>query len=339
MKSALAFVAALLLTLKPLPGAAQTADEFYKSNDITLVVAADVGGGYDLYARAMAPYLKRHIASHPNVIVQNMPGAGGIRMANHMFANAKADGSVIGLTMSPVVLNQLTQPSQVRYDVGAFVWIGTIDAQTNVLFVTAAKTPARSIDDAKRQVVTIGATNANSFLYQEPAMMNALLETKFKIVSGYKGVRDLNLALERGEIDGQVSPWSTLKSEHPDWLSSGKVVNVIATGAPAHDLPGVPLFADLVKDERAKSLVALLDSSSILGRSIAVPRNTPTDRIRVLREALAATAKDPEFLAEMAKRQLPVQYRSGEQLQDFIKQTLATSPEAVKAFLSLVAPQ
>ena len=106
-------------------------------------------------------------------------------------------------------------------------------------------------------------------------MMNALLGTKFKIVSGYKGVSDLNLALERGEIDGQVSPWSTWKSEHPDWLKSGKIVNIIATGAPATDLPGVPVFADLVKDARAKALVGLLDASSILGRSIAAPRGTP----------------------------------------------------------------
>ena len=336
MRNATLLIAALMLILRPSPGTAQTADEFYKSNDITLVVAADVGGGYDLYARALAPYLKRHIASHPNVIVQNMPGAGGVRMANYMFANAKADGSVIGLTLSPVVLNQLTQPAQAKYDAREFVWIGTIDAQTNVLFV-AAKTAARTIDDAKKQSVTIGATNANSFLYQEPALMNALLDTKFKIVSGYKGVRDLNLALERGEIDGQVSPWSTLKSEHPDWLTSGKVFNIIATGAPAGDLPGVPRLADLVKDARAKALVAMLDSSSILGRSIAAPRGTPADRVRVLRGALAAAVKDPEFLAEMEKRKLPVQYNSGEQLQAFVKHALDTPPETVKAFLDLVA--
>jgi tripartite-type tricarboxylate transporter receptor subunit TctC len=325
-----------MLMLHLSPSTAQTSDEFYKSNDITLVVAADVGGGYDLYARALAPYLKRHIASHPNVIVQNMPGAGGVRMANYMSTNAKADGTVIGLTLSPVVLNQLTQPAQAKYDAREFVWIGTIDAQTNVLFV-AARAAARTIGDAQKQTVTIGATNANSFLYQEPALMNALLETKFKIVSGYKGVRDLNLALERGEIDGQVSPWSTLKSEHPDWLSSGKVFNIIATGAPAGDLPGVPRLAELVKDTRAKALVAMLDSSSILGRSIAAPRGTPADRVRVLRDGLTAAVKDPEFLAEMEKRKLPVQYNSGEKLQAFVKQALDTPPETVKAFLDLVA--
>jgi tripartite-type tricarboxylate transporter receptor subunit TctC len=318
------------------PVAAQPADEFYKSNDITLIVAADVGGGYDTYARAIAPYLKRHIAGNPNVIVQNMPGAGGIRMANYLAANAKADGSVVGLTLSPVVLNQLTRPGQVRYDAREFAWLGTIDAQTNVLSVAAAKTTVRSIDDAKKLAVAIGATNPNSFLYQEPALMNALLGTKFKIVGGYKGVRDLNLALERGEIEGQVSPWSTWKSEHPDWLKSGKIVNIIATGAPATDLPGVPVFADLVKDARAKALVGLLDASSILGRSIAAPRGTPPDRMRVLRAAMAAAVSDPEFLADMEKRKLPVQFRTGEQLQAFIKQALDTPPETVKTFLEIV---
>ena len=170
-------------------------------------------------------------------------------------------------------------------------------------------------------------------------MMNALLGTKFKIVSGYKGVRDLNLALERGEIDGQNSPWSTLKSEHPDWVTSGKVVNIISTGAPASDLPGVPRFAELVTDARGKSLVALLDSSSVLGRSIAAPRGTPADRVAVLRQALAAAVKDPEFVAEMQKRGLPVQYRNGEELEGFVKETLKTPPEAVKDFLAIVAPQ
>ena len=170
-------------------------------------------------------------------------------------------------------------------------------------------------------------------------MMNALLGTKFKIVSGYKGVKDLNLAVERGEVDGQVSPWSTVKSEHQDWLTSGKIINIIATGAPTHDLSGVPMLADLVNDARAKSLVALLDSSSILGRSIAAPKATPTDRVAALRTALAAAAKDPEFLAEMEKRQLPVQYRSGDQLQAFVKQALTTPPKAVKAFLDVVGPQ
>jgi tripartite-type tricarboxylate transporter receptor subunit TctC len=330
--------AVLTWLLAGLPAAnAQSVEEFYKSVDVTLIVAADVGGGYDAYARAIAPYLKRHLPGHPNVVVQNMPGAGGIRMANHLAANAKTDGSVIGLTLSPVVLNQLTRPGQVKYDARAFAWLGTIDAQTNVLTVAAAKTKVRTIADAKGTPVTIGATNPNSFLYQEPALMNALLQTQFKLVSGYKGVRDLNLALERGEIDGQVSPWSTWKSEHPDWLTSGKIVNIIATGAPADDLPGVPRFADLVQDARGKALVRLLDSSSILGRSLVAPHATPADRVGALRQATAAAVNDPEFRAEMDKRKLPVQFRKAEDLQAFVQEAVATPPDTVKTFLELIA--
>jgi tripartite-type tricarboxylate transporter receptor subunit TctC len=321
------------------PARAQTAEEFYRGNDVSLLVAADIGGGYDVYARAVAPFLKRHLPGQPNVIVQNMPGAGGIRMANHLANAVKADGATVGLALSPIVLNQLTRPGQVRYDAAAFAWIGTIDSQTNVLTVWAAKTPIRSIEQAKTATITVGATNPSSFLHQEPTLMNALLDTKFKIVSGYKGVRDLNLALERGEIDAQVSPWSTWKSERPDWLSSGKIVNIIASGAPASDLPGVPMFANLVKDARGKALVALLDSSSIVGRSIAAPRSTPPDRVAALREALAKAAADPEFIAEMAKRGLPVQYRSGDQLQTTVAETLKTPPEAIKAFVDLFGAQ
>jgi tripartite-type tricarboxylate transporter receptor subunit TctC len=311
-------------------------DAFYQGKNLTFLVAADVGGGYDLYARALAPYLKQHLPGHPTIIVQNMPGAGGIVMANYMARNAKADGTVIGLMLSPVALNQLTRPKQIGYDARKFVWLGTIDAQTNVLFVGSAKTAVRSLADAKKTEVVIGATNANSFLYQEPKLMNALLQTRFKVVGGYKGVRDLDLALERGEIEGHVSPWSTVKSEHPDWLKDGKIINIIATGADADDLPGVPKFADLVQDPAGKALVRLIDMSSILGRSVAAPAGLPAARTAELRTAIGAAVNDPAFHAEMAQRKLPVQYRSGEKLQAYVEEALKTPPEAVAEFLKIV---
>lgn len=337
MRRLTALLAAALLVSTAAAAPAQSPAEFYKVNDVTLLVAADVGGGYDAYARTLAPFLKRHIPGNPNVIVQNMPGAGGLRLANHMAAGVKADGTVIALPLSTVALNQLIRAGQVRYDAREFVWLGTVDAQTNLLAVSSAKTQVRSLDDAKQIVATIGATNPNSFLYQEPALMNALLGSKFKIVGGYKGVRDLNLALERGEIDGQVSPWSTWKSERQDWLKSGKVVPIIATGARTSDLANVPLLADLVKSPRDQSLVRLLDSSSILGRSLAAPKGTPANLVQALRAALAAAVKDAEFIAEMDKRQLPVQYRSGEELQAYVKTTVETPPDTVKSFLEMVA--
>jgi len=318
---------------------AQAADDFFKNKNVSFVVAADAGGGYDLYARALAPYLKQHIPGNPNIIVQNMPGAGGIAMANYMASQASTDGLVIGLTLSPIALDQLTRPTQVHYDARKFVWLGTIDSQTNVLFVAAAKTTIRSIADAEQTEVVIGATNANSFLYQEPKLMNVLLHTKFKIVDGYKGVRDLDLALERGEVAGHVSPWSTVKSEHADWLKDGKIVNIIRTGAVTDDLPGVPYFTDLAKDPEAKALTGLLDMSSILGRSIAAPPGIPPERTRILREGLAAAVNDPAFVADMEKRELSVQYQSGEQLQAYVAKALETSPEIVATFIKLVASE
>src|SRR5262249_4630524 len=154
-----------------------------------------------------------------------------VRMANHLFNEARRDGSVIGLTLSPVVLSQLMRPGQVRYDANRFVWIGTIEAQTNVVSMWAARSPVKSIEEARKAQAAIGTTNPDSFLYQEPALMNALLNTQFKLVKGYKGVNDLRLAMERGEIDGHVSPWSSWKSDRPNWLAEGKLVHIIRTGA------------------------------------------------------------------------------------------------------------
>ena len=140
------------------PSAGEPASAPY-GTDVTLTVAADVGGGYDIYARTIAPYLKRHLPGNPSIIVQNMPGLGGVRMANHLFNDARKDGSVVGLTLSPVVLSQLMHPAQVRYDANKFIWIGTIEAQTNVLSVWAARSPVKSIDAAKKTEISIGATN------------------------------------------------------------------------------------------------------------------------------------------------------------------------------------
>lgn len=340
MRTLTALLTAILLAWPAVsPSAAEPAADFYKSNDLTLVVATAAGGGYDTYARALAPYLKRHIPGQPNVIVQNMPGAGGLIMANYLFNKAKPDGSVIGLTLSTVVLNQLTQPNKTRYDAARFAWLGTIDSQTNVLVLSTAKTKVRSIAEAKNMALNIGTTNANSFLYQEPAMMNALLGTQFKLVGGYKGVKDLNLALERGEIDGHLSPWSTLKSQHSDWLKSGKVIVIIRTGAPTDDLPAAPQFIDLVKGDRDTALVGLLDMSSILGRSLAAPPGTPADRVQALRTGVAAAINDPEFVSDMTKRKLPIQFQDAEKLQAFVAKGLKTPPETVKTFLELVAPK
>lgn len=305
--------------------------------DITLTVAADVGGGYDIYARTIAPYLKRYLPGNPNIIVQNLPGQGGVRMANHLFNDARKDGSYIGLTLSPVVLSQLMRPAQVRYDANKFIWMGTIESQTNVLSVWAARSPVKSIDEARKIEIAIGTTNPDSFLYQEPALMNALLHTKFKLIKGYKGVNDLRLALERGEIDGQVSPWSSWKSDRPHWLKERKIIQIISTGAEANDLPGIPRFANLVTDEGSKALVALLDMSSILGRSIAAPPGVPPEKVRLLRHALAAATMDSDFLKDMDSKKLPVSYRSGEDLQSYVAGALKTPAAVTTEFTRLIA--
>ena len=166
--------------------------------------------------------------------------------------------------------------------------------------------------------------------------MNALLNTRFKIVKGYKGVNDLRLALERGEIDGQISPWSSWKSDRPDWLKEGKIIQIIRTGAPADDLPGVPSFVSLVTDERAKALVGLLDMSSILGRSIAAPPGVPPERVPLLRRALASAVSDREFLSDMAKKKLPVSYRNGDELQAYVADALKTPASVVREFANLM---
>jgi tripartite-type tricarboxylate transporter receptor subunit TctC len=312
------------------PAAGDPVADFYRGKQVSMVVGAPAGGGYGLNARIIARHMARHIPGNPTIVPRFMAGGGGVPAANYMYNAAPKDGSTIGMPIASIPLSQvLLATKSVKFDAAKFAWIGNVASFTNVLAVWHTA-PAKTVGDATRTELVIGASGKGSFLYYEPALMNALLGTKFRLVLGYKGSSDLNLALERGEVQGRHFPWASLKGSNPHWIRDGLVVPLLQVGPHKDpDLPNVPSFIDLVRTDKHRRMVSLLHVNTKIARSVYAPPGVPKDRVAALRAALAATVKDPAFLADMKKSKQPVVPLSGEALQAFIASVIDTPPELI----------
>ena len=308
---------------------ADAIEEFYRGRTITVTIPAETGGGYDLYARLMMRYLGHYIPGDPSFITKYMPGSGGIKAANYMYNVAPKDGSEISIPLASIVVAQLIQPDRVRFDAAKFSWIGTI-AELNTVVSVWHGQGVSNLDDAKKHEIALGGTGKGSFLFQQPMLLNALLGTKFKVVLGYKGTADLDIAIERGEVGGRAQFWASWKANRPDWLSQGKLVHVVQVGrTKIPELSNVPSFADLVKTDRERSMIDFLYINTAMGRTLSAPPDIPAERLAALRKGVDGLVKDAAFLAEMDKRKLPVSPASGEELAAFVKRVLATPPAVV----------
>ena len=326
-----ALASAGLAALIAVPASADAVADFYSGKRITMIVGSGAGGGYGLNGRILANHLGRHIPGKPSIVVQFMQGQGGVKAANYVYNVVPKDGSVIHVPISSIVENQMLRPKGVKFDGAKFNWLGSITSQASVLSVWHTA-PAMSINEAKSKQVVLGSPSGRSFIYRMPKLMNALIGTKFKIVIGYKGSRGVDLALERGEIQGRAMVWSSTKAKQPEWLKQGKLVHLIQIGAnKLPDLPKVPRFIDLVQKESDKSMVRFLHTTGLIGRALVVPPGVPADRVTALRRAFDATMKDPAFIDELKKRKMPLGPKTGEELQAFIESIAATPPAVLTA--------
>lgn len=329
----LAFGAALLSGCGA--AGAQSAEEFYKSKMLTLVIGFAAGdGGYDVTSRLFGRHMVNHLPGKPNLLPLNMPGAGGRNAATHVYNIAPKDGSVIATIEQSLPLQQALG-EKFQFDVTKFNWVGNMIAGTNVLLAWHAS-GVKSIADAKAREVTIGATGSGSS--QQPKLMNLLIGTKFKIVSGYQGGGQINLAMERGEVDGRTNTWTSVKSVTPDWIPDKKI-NVLAQIGleKADDLPDVPLMMDLGATPEDRTLLKLLSTSATIGRSLATTPGAPADRVAALRAAFDATAKDPAFLADAQKAKLEFNTMSGAQLERIVADIIATPKDLTTKLANVLA--
>jgi tripartite-type tricarboxylate transporter receptor subunit TctC len=306
---------------------------------VTIYVAGTAGGGIDLYARLFARHFGRHVAGKPNVTVQVMPGAGGIRAANFLAEQAPRDGTAIATFASGPILEPLIGARNPGYDMSSFTWLGAMNKDFG-LCIAAATTPFKTIDDVKRQQMVVAGTGAGSETDTWPIVLNEVLGTKFKLVTGYLGSQETILAIERGEAHGRcVFSLSALKIAKPDWLRDNKInVLVLTALAPSADFPGVPAVVDLVSKPQDRQLLELMVGPGAMARSFAAPPALPAGKATLLRRAFDATLQDPEFRAEAARMQADLAPTAGEEVQALVARIYATPRPVIERVKKLLAP-
>src|SRR6186713_902891 len=319
----------LAVTLLAVPAAAhsQTVAEFYKGKTVNVYIGVGVGGEYDIQARLVARHIGKHIPGNPTVVPQNMTGAGGLRMINYLYNVAPKDGLSIGMIANAFPAMQAAGIAGVQFDAAKMQWIGTIAPGVETMAVWHT-TGVKSIEDARHREVVAGASARGAITFFYPQMMNELLGTKFKIVTGYTGGNQINLAMERGEVEARNNTWSSWKATKADWLKDKKI-NVIAQAGPRAPDLDAPSIEDAARTPEERLLIELVVSGTQLGRPFAT-NEAPADRVAALRSAFAATMKDPEFLAEAKALNFDVEPVLGEKMQKIVEKVLAT-PKDVAA--------
>jgi tripartite-type tricarboxylate transporter receptor subunit TctC len=291
-----------------------------------MLIGVGVGGEYDLQARLVAKYIGRHIPGQPNVVPQNMTGASGLKMLNFLYNQAPRDGTAIGMIQNGFPAAQAIGRPGIQFDSNQLRWLGTIApvVETMALWHTAG---VRTIDEARAKELVTGATGRGGITFTYPALMNELLGSKFKIVTGYTGGNEINIAMERGEVHGRNNSWSSWKVTKQAWLKEKKLLVIAQAGAKAKDLDA-PMIEELVKTEADRQLVDLIMSGAALGRPMATTPGVPEPRLAALRAAFLAAMKDPDFVKETTALNIDVEPVSGEAMQKIVATVLAT-PKAV----------
>ena len=304
---------------------ADAVEDFYRGKTLEMIVPTSPGGDYDIRARMVSRYLTRFIPGSPLVIVRNMPGGLGIAAANYLTKSAPRDGTVLHAIFQNMPSLQAIGTSGVDFDVRRFGWIGNTTDSPNVInswYTTGIKT----IQDVMTKELIVGAPGAASTSYVYPAALNALVGTKFKIVTGYPGGNDVNLAMEKGEVGGRGSnSWASWKSGHPQWLAEKKVFILVQIGLKrASDLPDVPMMSELAKNEEDRQVLTFMSADMGISRAFVTTPDVPAERLSALRRAFEKMLKDPEFLAETEKVQMDISGSNGEAAQKVAESMLAT---------------
>jgi tripartite-type tricarboxylate transporter receptor subunit TctC len=306
---------------------------------VTIYVAGTAGGGIDLYARLVARHLGRHIPGKPNVTVQVMPGAGGIRAANFLAEQAPRDSTAITTFAGGPILEPLIGTRTPGYDMSHFTWVGAITKDIGLCIAWGAS-PFKTIDDARRQQMVVAGTGAGSETDTWPVVLNEVLGTRFKLVTGYLGSQETILAIERGEAHGRcVFSHSALKTAKPDWLRENKInVLVVTALEKSADFPGVPAVVELVSKPEDRQLLELMVGPTAMARPFAAPPALPPNRAALLRRAFDATMQDADFRAEAARMQADVAPSTGEQVQELVARIYATPRPVIERAKKLFAP-
>jgi tripartite-type tricarboxylate transporter receptor subunit TctC len=336
--AAAAMALAVLAALQTPMANAQGVAAFYQGKSVDMQIGYSVGGGYDLYARLVARHLGQHIPGSPTIVPKNMEGAGSLRLANWLYSAAPRDGTVIGATSRGAAFDPLLGEKGAQFDASKFSWIGSANNEVGVC-VALQSSGIATFDDLLTKPLTIGSTGVADDTYQFPAVIKAVLGTKFKMITGYPGGNDISLALERGEVEGRCGwSWSSIKATRMDWIESKKIVVLVQMSLSKHpDLPDVPLIMDLAKTDEERQIFKLIFARQVMGRPFLAPPGLPADRLAALRQAFTDTMTDKDFLADAEQSKFEINPVSGERLEALVKAIYQTPPEVTKKAAAILA--
>lgn len=309
----------------------QSAESFFKSVDhLTMVVASGAGGGYDRIARLVARNLQQTLPGHPRIVIQDMPGAGGVLATNFLANSAPKDGSTIMAGTNSALALPIYNSPVAHYDPRKFAWIGSTGKQ-QAICVTWKTSPIKTLQDAMNHVVTVSATAINNGPGMYPNILNAMLGTKFKVVTGYD-TSGMRLAVERGEVDGLCGlALQTYEAIGSSWFKDKKVHVIAQMGLHKNpQLPNVPLVRDLLKSPDDRKVFDLIVLPQEFGRPFLAPPGTPADRMELYRKAFRAMLKSRQFLAEAKKQRVVIEPMGGRKIEALLKKAY-TAPAAVRA--------
>jgi tripartite-type tricarboxylate transporter receptor subunit TctC len=330
--SAICVIAALLA---PAAARAQPAEP-YAGKSVSVIIGFGPGGGYDLWGRTVARHIGRHLPGKPNVIPQNMPGAGSYVAASHIYNAAAKDGTVLAIIARDVALGPLTGAPGARFDATKMSWIGTPTKEHNVCIAyhTAA---AKSAQDLRDKQLILGDTGPGTGTRSYPRVLNELLGFKFKLVGGFQSSADVFLAMERGEVDGICESLDSVNNRRPDWISSKKVNVLLQGGVGPHPaLKGVPFVLELARNAEERQVLEFLYAGQGIGRPFVAPPDLPAERLKLLRDAFNATMKDADFVADAKRSKLELEPEDGEHLAALIRKIYATPKPIIERVGNLI---
>jgi tripartite-type tricarboxylate transporter receptor subunit TctC len=328
----------LALSFLPLEARAQSVADFYRGKSIQLMIAYSAGGGYDIESRILARHMPRYIPGNPTIVPVNYAGAGGLRLANHLYNAASKDGTVFGSLARGASTAPLLDSKGIAFDPRRYTWIGSISDEVSVC-ASWHTSKVKSFNDLVTSPFVAGAPGTVSDAATYTKMIKNIFDAKIKVVNGYPGTNEITIAMERGEVDG-LCGWAlgNINASHPDWIPQ-KRINILMqlSTRRSPSLPNVPLIIDLARNEKEKQIFALMFARQQMAWPFAAPPGVPGDRAAALRQAFDATMKDPAFIAESNKQSISVDPMAGAEMEALIKRLYATPQDVITAAQASIA--
>lgn len=330
-------IACGLTTLVGFSSAQAQDDNFYEGKTVTLMVGYSAGGGYDTYGRTLARHIGKHIPGNPDVVVKNVPGAGSLVLTNQVANTVERDGTVFATIGRGMAFEPLFGSEQAQFEPGELNWIGSLNNETSIC-VSWHESGIDTWQDLKEKTMTVGGTGAGADTDLFPRVLADIFGFKLNVISGYPGGNDILLAMERGEVMGRCGwSWSSAKSRRADWFadltdgSDEDQVNILfQMSLKKHsDLPDVPLVTEFAETRKQRQVLNLLFARQVMGRPYVAPPGVPAERIAILREAMAKTAEDPEFLEDARNQALGINFVGGEEVQSIVLEAYESPKEVI----------